>query len=155
CYNSVSWARAGASRDGTFHKPDVIKRRIFMDPNIKISAEPVDAQRCKFTVDRPVYPDGAAFFGDQVRAQNSPLAEKILAIPDALGVLIAENQVTVTTANPTDDWLPIARQIGALIRAQLQSGVPAVSDAVKKSLPSPKDIQRRVQEILDTEINPG
>lgn len=126
-----------------------------MEQNIKITAEPVDATRCKFTVDRPVYPGGAAFFGDRQHASGSPLAEKLFAIPGINDVLISENNVTVSKNTPDADWLPVAKQVGAAIRAQLQSGVPAVSEKLRESLPPAQELRRRVQEILDHNINPA
>ena len=47
---------------------------------IRISAEPKDNSTCRFVVDRPLYPDGSAFFGDKERASGSGLAEKLFAI---------------------------------------------------------------------------
>ena len=34
---------------------------------------------CRFTVDRPVYPDRAYFFGSRESTEGSPLAERLLA----------------------------------------------------------------------------
>jgi len=126
-----------------------------MDPNIKITAEPVDAQRCKFTLDRPVYAGGAAYFGDDQRTGDSPLARKLLAIPDVADVLISDNQVTIGKRTEDQDWLPVAQQVGVMIREHIQSGEPAVLDAHRKNLPPAKEIQKRVQGVLDSQINPA
>lgn len=125
-----------------------------MDQPIKITAEPADVTQCRFVVDRPLYPGGSAYFSSPQRAQGSPLAEKLFAIEGVVGVLISENQVTVTKEND-EDWRTVAKQIGAAIRNQLQSGEPAISESLKARLPSPDEIRRRVQEILDSKINPA
>jgi hypothetical protein len=41
-----------------------------MDPSqIRISADPITAALCRFTVDRPVYPNESFYFGNKERAQ--------------------------------------------------------------------------------------
>lgn len=126
-----------------------------MEQKIKITAEPSDAQNCKFTVERPVYPGGSVFFGNAQQAGGSPLAQKLFAIPSITDVLISENTIKISKSTPDNDWMPIAKQVGQLIREQLQSGIPAVSPSIKDNLPSPKEIRTRVQQLLDQNINPA
>lgn len=125
-----------------------------MDQEIKIMAEiQTDPSKCRFTVDRPVY-DGAAYFANQEAAKDSPLAEAIFEIPQVTAVLIAGNIVTVTKQG-YDEWMPIAKQIGATIRRILQSGVPAVSQEFKARIPSSDYIRDKVIDLLETQINPA
>ncbi len=126
-----------------------------MDKEISIIGEPTgNPATCKFTVDRPVYPGGSAYFGKREMAQLSPLARKIFEIPEVETVLIAENQVTVTKAG-FDPWPVIGRQIGARIREHVRSGEPAVSEDFVRTLPPEVEIKKRVQDLLDREINPA
>ena len=122
--------------------------------DIRITAEPKDNSTCRFVVDRPIYPDGSAFFGSKDRASGSGLAEKLFAIEGVASVLIQDNLVTVTAASG-GNWMPIAKQVGTTIRSVLGSGEKAVSDAVLSSIPDADVIKKRVQSILDQEINPA
>ncbi len=121
---------------------------------IRITAEPKDNQTCNFRVDRPVYPDSSMYFGGAAQAAGSPLAEKIFAIGGVSSVLIQDSVVTVS-ASAGDDWMPIAKQVGASIRSHLQSGEAAVSTKALESLPDPDEIKKKVQAVLDQEINPA
>lgn len=125
-----------------------------MDQEIKITAQPLDEQRCKFIVDRPVYPGGSVYFANREKAKGSPLAERLFEIEDVVGVLVTQNEVTVTKSG-YDDWVPIGKKVGAAIRAQLQSVVPAISEAVRLNIPPASEIRQKIQHLLDTEINPG
>ena len=122
--------------------------------DIKITAEPQDASRCKFTVDRPVYPGGSAYFSDEDRATGSPLAEKLFGLEGVDSVLVQDNVVTVN-AETDGDWLPLAKQIGTIIREVLGSGEKPVSDTLLDSLPPEDDIKKRVQAVFDRDINPA
>ncbi len=122
--------------------------------DIRITAEPKDNSTCRFVVDRPLYPDGSAFFGNKERASGSGLAEKLFAIEGVSSVMIQDNLVTVT-AESGGNWMPIAKQVGTTIRAVLGSGEKAVSDAVLSSIPDADAIKKRVQSVLDQEINPA
>ena len=122
--------------------------------DIRITAEPKDNSTCRFVVDRPLYPDGSAFFGNKERASGSGLAEKLFAIEGVSAVMIQDNLVTVTAASG-GNWMPIAKQVGTTIRAVLGSGEKAVSDAVLSSIPDADALKKRVQSVLDQEINPA
>jgi Fe-S cluster biogenesis protein NfuA len=122
--------------------------------DIRITAEPKDNSTCRFVVDRPIYPDGSAFFGNKERASGSGLAEQLFAIEGVASVMIQDNLVTVTAATG-GNWTPIAKQVGTAVRAVLASGEKAVSDAVLSSIPDADVIKKRVQSILDQEINPA
>ena len=124
-----------------------------MTADIKINADPESNKRCKFTVDRPVYPDSSFYFDSKERAQGSPFAELVFQIPGVTSVLISHERVTVTKSD-RDDWPVIGRQIGAAIRAHLATGQPAVSDAVRATIPPAAEIQAKIAHILEKEINP-
>jgi Fe-S cluster biogenesis protein NfuA len=121
---------------------------------IRITAEPKDNSTCRFVVDRPVYPGGSVYFGSADRASGSILAKKLFAIDGVSSVLIQDNIVTVTAATG-GNWMPVAKPVGAAIRAVLSSGEKPVSDEVLSSIPDAETIKMRVQSILDQEINPA
>jgi Fe-S cluster biogenesis protein NfuA len=121
---------------------------------IRITAEPKDNSTCRFVVDRPVYPDGSIYFGSRDRAAGSPLPEKLFDIEGVQAVLIQDNTVTVT-ATTGGNWMPVAKQVGAAIRGALASGEKPIADDVLSAVPEAEQIKKRVQEILNNEINPA
>lgn len=124
------------------------------DQQIAIRAEPVTAAKCRFDVDRPVYPDRSFFFGSKEQAEDSPLARRLFEISGVSSVLISHAEITVTKT-ATEDWPVIGRQVGAAIRAHLQSGEPAVAESTQRSLPPAELIRDKVQSVLDSEVNPS
>jgi Fe-S cluster biogenesis protein NfuA len=126
-----------------------------LDKDITIIGEPTThPATCKFNVDRAVYPGGSAYFGKRDAAKFSPLALKIFEIPEVENILIAENQITVTKSG-FDPWPAVGKQVGAKIREHVRSGQPAVSEDYLRELPSEGEIRKRVQQLLDREINPA
>ena len=126
-----------------------------MEQEIAIVGEPTaNPATCKFTVDRPVYPDGSAYFGSREAAKHSPLALALFEIPEIESVLVAENQITLTKTG-FEPWPTIGKQIGLKIREYIRSGQPAVTEEYAQSIPPEPEIRRRVQELLDREVNPA
>jgi len=125
-----------------------------MDSEIKIKALPLDDQRCRFTVDRPLLANRAVFFPTVGKAQGSPLAEALFAIPGVARVLISHDTITVTRSG-YGEWPELARQIGTAIRTQVQSGVAAVGDEALAGMPGEDEIRARVEHLLETQINPA
>jgi Fe-S cluster biogenesis protein NfuA len=126
-----------------------------VEKEIAIIGEPTsNPATCKFTVDRSVYPGGSAYFGNREAAKLSPLALKIFEVSEVENLLIAENQITVTKSG-YDPWPAIGKQIGAKIREHIKSGAPAVDPEYVHSLPPEAEIRKRVQQLLDREINPA
>jgi Fe-S cluster biogenesis protein NfuA len=125
-----------------------------MDQDIKIKALPLDAQRCRFTVDRPVLEGRSVYFADAAKAKGSPLAEALFAIPDVGGVLVSGATVTVTKSGYAE-WPDLARKVGAALRAQIQSGIPPIGETAFAGMPGEDEIRARVQELLEREINPA
>ncbi len=125
-----------------------------MDIEIQVQAEILSDETCQFTVDRAVYPDHSVYFASREAARGSLLAEALFEIENVVSVLVSHNVVKVTKSGH-DDWPPIAKRVGAAIRAQIQSGVPAISESVRTSLPSENVIKQKVQELFETQINPA
>jgi len=126
-----------------------------VDTEIAIIGEPtMNPATCKFNVDRPVYPGGAAYFKNREAAVHSLLAQRIFEISEVETILIAENQITVTKSG-TDPWPAIGKRIGAKIREHMRSNDPVVSDEHISAMPSESEIRKRVQDLLENEINPA
>lgn len=126
-----------------------------MEQEISIIGEPTNnPETCKFTADRPVYPGGSAYFGNRETAKFSPLAQRLFELPDVQNVLIAENQITVTKSG-FDPWPVVGKQIGAKIREHIRAGQPAVLEEFGRSIPNEDEIRKKVQNLLNTEINPA
>jgi len=126
-----------------------------VDKEISITGEPtVNPAACSFTIDRPVYAGGSAYFSNREAAEHSPLAKRIFEIPEVENLLIAENQVTVTKSG-NDPWPVIGKKIGAKIREHIQSKEPAVDPEFEASLPSESYLRDKVKDLLENEINPA
>jgi Fe-S cluster biogenesis protein NfuA len=125
-----------------------------MDQDIKIMAEPKDAETCRFKVDRPVFPRRSYYFGSEEKAEASPLAKRLFEIEGVRAVLVHHNTVTVSTWG-TADWPPVAKQIGAAIRDALSSPDVPIPESLLAGLPSESEIRDKVQKLLDHEINPA
>jgi Fe-S cluster biogenesis protein NfuA len=127
-----------------------------MEQQIKITAEILqhDKSSCRFIVEKPLLPNGFARFRDKDRAKGSPLAERLFAIEGVVSVMIQDAEVTVSSQIPVD-WRKTGPLVGAAIRAHIQSGQPAVSEEALKSAPAEDVLRQKVQQFLDSTINPA
>ena len=126
-----------------------------MENDIAIKGEAtINPATCKFTIDRPVYAGGAAYFGSRDSAILSPLAQKIFEIEEVENILIAENQVTVSKAG-FDPWPAFGKKIGDKIREHVRSNEPAVSPEYEKSIPPESEIRQKLLDLFEREINPA
>ncbi|MFN2570267.1 MAG: NifU family protein [Gemmatimonadales bacterium] len=127
--------------------------------DIRITAEPIDTQRCKFMVSEPVM-TGTRRFSSSDEATGSPLAVAIFAIPglDVSELIVSGNIVTVVKQNPTP-WQAVGRAVGNAIRAALASDAPPVVAAPKpaRSDGAPVDddeLYEQVAKLFDEQVNP-
>lgn len=126
-----------------------------MSSEIKITAEPLSVPAmCRFTVDRPVYPDQAYFFGSREAAEGSPLAQRLFAIPGVARVLISNHLLTITKRTP-EPWQVVGKQIGMAIREHVATGLDAVHPNLRERIPPVDVIRERVQAVIDREILPS
>ncbi len=128
-----------------------------LDPTITIRAESslADPDTCKFTVSQMVHPGGPFFFGSKERADGSPLIERLFGLPGVVHVLVAENVVTVGK-EAAASWSGLKSQIGAAIRTQLVTGVPAILEAPRRTGARGRtddEVRAVVQDLLDKEVN--
>jgi Fe-S cluster biogenesis protein NfuA len=126
-----------------------------MTDDVKISGEPMNVPTmCRFTVDRPLYPDQSFHFGSSEAAEMSPLAKRLFAIEGVAAVLITDNRLTVTKHGPAP-WPQVGQQVGAAIREHLATDEPAVDPSLRETIPPVDVLRDRVQGILDREVNPS
>jgi Fe-S cluster biogenesis protein NfuA len=122
---------------------------------IKAETAIADPDMCKFTVSTIVQAGGPFFFADTVQAASAPLAATLFELQGVASVLIADNTVTVSKSADTS-WQTLKAAIGAAIRAQLLSDLPAVlaTTIVQQAQGRSTEVVREiVQDILDREIN--
>ena len=116
-----------------------------VDPTITIRAETsqADPDTCKFTVSRTVHPGGPFFFDSKDRASGSPLVERLFALSGVSNVLVAETVVTVGK-DPSVAWSALKSAIGAAIRTQLLTGVPAIFEAPRNAGARDREVNRSI-----------
>jgi len=127
------------------------------DQPISIRAEVslVDGDTCKFTVSRSLHPGGPCLFASREQAASAPLGQRLFALGGVASVLIADNVVTIGKA-PGASWTGLKAAIGAAIRTQLLSGVPALLETAGRSgAPgrSNAELGVAIQQLLDREVN--
>jgi Fe-S cluster biogenesis protein NfuA len=123
---------------------------------IKAQLDP-SGEKIVLMVDRPLLQGYSCWCGNRAEAQErSPLA---LAIFDSGGiesVLIHEMNATVTRdGTGYDSGEDVARRLGKVVRAHLESGAPAVSAGWMENMPPEDSIRDGIQRVIDEEINPG
>jgi len=125
-------------------------------PDIKITAEPIDNDRCKFIVNQPVHAGGVRRFASADEATGSPLAAAIFGIPAAgvAEVIVSGNLVTVVKRSPTP-WTAIGKSVGAAIRAALSTRAPAVTPRETAAASTDDDsLYEQVAQLFETKVNP-
>ncbi len=126
-----------------------------MAADIRITAEPVDAQRCKFLVDRPLF-EGVRRFADSGEAAGSPLAEALFALPGVRELIVSGNLVTVVKESP-EAWQVAGKAVGAAIRQALSADTPAIADkapATGESRVTDDELYERVHDLFEQQVNP-
>lgn len=121
---------------------------------IRITAEPIDDQRCKFVVSQPLYTGGVRRFGSASEAQGSPLAENLFAIAGVAEVIVSANLVTVVKAGPAT-WQVVGKAVGGAIRSALASDATPVAEKAEAARPSDDEaLYERVAEVFQSRVNP-
>ncbi|MFN7955813.1 MAG: NifU N-terminal domain-containing protein [bacterium] len=72
------------------------------------------------------------------------LADQLFALDGVESVLIDDSTVTVTRKAKEGDWKALASEIGARIRAQLESSDPAVAATIAEQIPA-EDIRTQIR----------
>ena len=103
-----------------------------MTEEIRITAEPIDNQRCKFVLNVPVLAGGVRRFTAPDDAKGSPLAEAIFAIPGlAISELIVSGNIITVVKQSSAPWQAVGKPVGVAIRTALASDVPPVAASPK------------------------
>jgi Fe-S cluster biogenesis protein NfuA len=128
-------------------------------PLISIRAEVLlaDPDACKFTVSQTVHPGGPFFFGGPEPAAGSPLPEQLFGLAGVAHVLISDNVVTVGKLAHVE-WSQLKAVIGAKIRAQLLTKVPAVLENSHRKVSWGRpdaEVRAAIQELIDGDVNRG
>lgn len=123
--------------------------------DIHITGEPqLDPNVCKFTIDRPVYPEGSVRCTSREMAEGSPLLEGLFAI-DGISQVLVYNNIVMIAKRSGEQWPVLGKQIGPAIRAAINSGKPPISENVKRRLPSEQKLREKLEELVNAEINPA
>lgn len=96
-----------------------------------------------------------ASFQQPVAADVSPLAARLFAIPDVLGVFLAPGFVTVTKREERE-WIDLAQPIVDALKAFAASGASALGPAFSTAerLES-SGVVARIKQILEEEVRPA
>src|SRR5262245_33840664 len=126
------------------------------ETEIRITAEPIDNQRCKFVVSEAVLDGGVRRFAGPEEAKGSPLAEAIFAIP-GLGVseLIVSGNLVTVVKQATTPWQAVGKAIGTAIRTAMAGAVPPVAASPRPSSAVSDDaLYEQVTKVFDEQVNP-
>lgn len=124
---------------------------------VRIKAEPsANGDECRFMVNRALFEGHSWWFPNFESAEGSPLAESIFSVDEVETLLALESTFTITRKDKTQkDWKPLAQEVGAAVRAILESGSPLLADKIIAEMPGEEKIQEGIQRVIDTEVNPG
>jgi len=125
-----------------------------VDREIRIQAEPIDAERCRFVVSEPLLEGGARRFASAAEAQDSPLGAALFGIPGVVEVVVSGGTVTITKDGPTP-WQVTGKQVGAAIRAAFAAGGALIAPAEPVSSQDDERLYSRVADLFEAEINPA
>lgn len=124
---------------------------------IRAEVSVADPDTCKFTVSRIVHPAGERFFDSRQQAAGSPLVERLFELSGVTHVLVAGNVVTIGKT-PDALWPELKPPIAAIVRSQLQSGIPAILQAPQSAgahRRTDAEIRAVVENLLAREVNPS
>ena len=127
-----------------------------MKEELRITAEPIDNQRCKFVLSVPVLSGSVRRFAGAEEAAGSPLATAIFAIP-GLGVseLIVSGNIVTVVKQSAAPWQAVGKSVGTAIRSALAGGAPAVAASPKSAAAESDDaLYEQVAKVFDEQVNP-
>jgi len=120
---------------------------------IKIRGEPTaDPQKCRFVLDHDVLSRASVTFKRDSDTEKAPLARKLLKLPYIAEVNVTGQVVTLTGDN-VESWPAIGKEIGGIIREQLMSGEPAITEEAMDTGNS--ELFDQVNELIKNDVNPS
>ena len=124
--------------------------------NLQMAEAAADSESIKITLDRRVSPGGSVYFAQRSDAGGWPLIERLFDVDGVHSVLVKENVVIVSRASSAA-WDALRPALESAIRAHYDSN-PDGDERVGGAAGGDVDedsIRRRVQELLDAEVNPA
>ena len=110
----------------------------------------------KFNTNREILTEGTAFYLVVEKAAGSPLAKKLFELEGVAEVFIGHEFVTITRTPGTKSWAKIIASVTDVIRKQLESGEPAVTEMPSShGSDENSEIARKIIKILDERIRPA
>ena len=120
---------------------------------IKIRGEPTaDPQKCRFVLDGEVLSRASLTFTSESDTENAPLAKKLLDLPYIAQVNIAGQVVTLTGDN-IESWPAVGKEIGGVIREQINSGEASVTEKAMDAGNSA--LFDQVNTLIQNDVNPS
>ena len=127
---------------------------------IQITAEVTpNPNTLKFNVNKLLLESGSLNFTDREKARGAYLPENLFKQDNVLGVMIGRDFITITKA-PASNWKdlvgPLTEKIKAILNSNetlLPTGPSAA--AVASGGGTNSEIERKIKEILDSEIRPA
>lgn len=141
----------GTPKETTPTMEAALKTRIIAQPSA------TNLNVCRFMVDAVIREGSLIRVSSPDQAADSPLAKRLFEIPQVVSTAFVGNVVTVTKEGDAP-WQEVARKIGTAIRLHLASGQPAVTrepNTAADGAVSDEELFQRVQDVIDTLINPG
>ena len=114
----------------------------------------------KFLPGQPVMTSGTANFTTPEAARISPLADRLLSLPEVKGVFLGADFVTVTKAED-GDWYRLKPAILAIIMEHFTAGRPVLlTDEVSGAMAEVSDgdedeLVTQIKELLETRVRPA
>ena len=142
--------RAEAERQDEASDGDVLEIQM-SDPGPEIDT-------CKIELNREISPDKTEFFETYNEADGWPMVQMIMRVSGVHSVIVKKN-ILIVAKHSGAEWKNLLGPIEDAIRHGLDpdaevSPVDAIAAAAAGQGPE-DELRRRVQEILDVEINPG
>src|SRR5262252_10362146 len=111
----------------------------------------------KFLPGQPVMTSGTANFTTPEAARISPLADRLLSLPEVKGVFLGADFVTVTK-NEEGDWYRLKPAILAVIMEHFTAGrpvllsEPAVGESAGAGQDEEDEVVAQIKELLETRV---
>ncbi len=125
---------------------------------IKIQTEGTpNPNALKFVLDKVLLEKGTYNYPDKESSKDSPLAKRIFNVTSVKEVFIGKDFVTISK-NPETNWDTIYDKLVESINQHFDSGEPVVnktSDSKNTAPTSENEVEKRIHEILDSQIRPA
>jgi Fe-S cluster biogenesis protein NfuA len=111
----------------------------------------------KFLPGLEVMPSGTANFTDRQAASRSPLAERLFALPEVVGVFLGGDFITVTKAGDSD-WFQLKPAVLAAIMEHFTTGQPVITGAAETPAAADgedDEVVSQIKELLETRVRPA